>query len=55
MHTAGLIKDHITHLEYVVVAGGSIDGLVNNLNSVEILFNNQNYWSKGTDLLLYVH
>ena len=48
MHTAGVIKDHITHLEHVVVAGGSIDGLVNNLNSVEILFNNQNYWSKGT-------
>ena len=46
-HTAGVIKDHITLMEHVVVAGGGNPITASTLKSVEILFNNENYWSKG--------
>ena len=51
LHTPEIIKDSVTHMEHVVIAGGSKQLKYNDpdyyTNSVEILFNNETKWSKG--------
>ena len=51
-HIAGLIKDHFTHEEHVVVAGGS-NGYY--MNSTEILFNGQHDWTRGKNSIIEKH
>ena len=45
-HTAGVIKDRVTFTEHVVVAGG-VDSHEEMIDSVEIMFNNENKWTPG--------
>ena len=49
-HTAGFIKDRVTHTEHLVVVGGH-SKLSSTLDSVEIMFNNENEWMQGTNLV----
>ena len=45
MHTSGLIQDHETHMQHIVVIGGVSN--FQGLNSVEIMFNGENNWLTG--------
>ena len=45
MHTSGLIQDHETHMQHIVVIGGVSN--FQGLNSVEIMFNGENSWVTG--------
>ena len=49
-HTAGLIKDHETHEEHIVVVGGLNDngGSIKPSVSVEIMFAGERSWTIGT-------
>ena len=44
-HSAGVIIDHITQAQHIAVVGGYING---GSDSVEILFNGETQWNKGT-------
>ena len=43
-HATGIIKDSVTLTEHIVVAGGCF---INPLDSVEIMFNGDNFWTAG--------
>ena len=47
-HTAGLIKDHVTNNQHIVVVGGYIDSYYgDSSDSVEIMLNGETQWKKG--------
>ena len=44
-HTAGVIIDHVTNAQHIVVAGGGQDPAV--ADSIEILYNGETEWKRG--------
>ena len=53
LHAAGVIKDRGTLTEHVVVTGGATygDSGSETIDSVEIMFSNENKWTSGTSCL----
>ena len=53
LHAAGVIKDRGTLTEHVVVTGGAHYGDLGDetVDSVEIMFSNENKWTSGTSCL----
>ena len=48
-HTAGLIRDHVTHTQHIVVAGGLRTVATHDVavDSVELLHNGESQWKEG--------
>ena len=45
-HAAGIVTDHITHQQHIVVVGGW-PGSASALDRVELMFHGENQWQKG--------
>ena len=47
-HAAGVVTDHVTHKQHIAVVGGETLNGPKDTDDVELLFNGETQWKKGT-------